>query len=142
MNQKNAETEHSISENQWETIARYDQVLEANVMKSLLISEGILAELADAHTISSFGLISQSLGGVRLQVPTHNAEEARSLLKDVAAGLIQLEDIESDDAPPIIEPAPEFLPPLMASRLGSLDGHIFWTTFPYFFALSKLAATQ
>jgi hypothetical protein len=129
MDQKIAGAENNPAENKWVTIARYDQIIEADVMKSLLTSEGIIAELADAHMVSSFGLISNSLGGIRLQVPEHSAEAAYSLLNDFAAGLIQLEDTESEE---IAVPVPESLPALWHPDWAAIMGLFFGPLFPIF----------
>jgi len=62
------------------TIGRYSTPYEANMAKSQLESAGILAFVADEHTIGMNWLYSNALGGVKVQVPESLASEAQELL--------------------------------------------------------------
>jgi hypothetical protein len=62
------------------TIARYSTPHEAQLAKSVLDAAGILAFVADEHTITMNWLYSNALGGVKLQVPASLASEAEAVL--------------------------------------------------------------
>ena len=63
------------------TIARYSFPYEAHIAKAKLESEGIVAFVADEHTINANWIYSDALGGVRLQVPAQNVERAVEMLE-------------------------------------------------------------
>lgn len=65
------------------TIATFPYSSEAQIVKGKLQSEGIQVYLADEYTIDSDPLISQAIGGVKIQVLTTQKEEAISILKDI-----------------------------------------------------------
>ncbi|UTW44641.1 DUF2007 domain-containing protein [bacterium SCSIO 12696] len=64
------------------TIARFDFPFQAQIAKSSLESAGIEAFVLDEHTINMNWLYSNAMGGVRLQVFTCQAEEAKALLSE------------------------------------------------------------
>lgn len=111
------------------TIARYDQIIEAGLIKSLLMSAGIPVQLADVHIGNTYGVISNALGGIRLQVPAHNAEEAQQLLEDYTAGRLQLEDTDATTTADVAKP-PEPMPTLWQPDWAAALGLIFSPLFP------------
>lgn len=62
------------------TIARYQNVSTANLAKNKLEMAGIASFLADAETINTDWLLSNALGGVKLQVEASDADRAREQL--------------------------------------------------------------
>jgi len=84
-----------------ETIYRTHSQAEAGVLFARLRAEGIPATLADVQTNNQLPI---TVGGVRLQVPSRHAGEARALLRDVQSGALAIAD-EEDAAPP--EPVAE-----------------------------------
>lgn len=68
------------SQSSWVTLQRYTYPHEAHPLKLRLESEGIRTFLADAHTIGVDPLLSIATGGVRLQVPIEQIEEAQAIM--------------------------------------------------------------
>ena len=64
------------------TIATYNTVAEAGLVRSLLEAEGIPAFLADEESMG-LNFIGFAIGGVKLQVLERDAERARSLLEPI-----------------------------------------------------------
>ncbi len=62
------------------TIATYDSVAEAGLVRSRLEAEGIPAFLADEESMG-LNFIGFAIGGVKLQVLERDAEHARILLE-------------------------------------------------------------
>ncbi len=62
------------------TIATYDTVAEAGLVRSRLEAEGIPAFLGDEESMG-LNFIGFAIGGVKLQVPERDAERARILLE-------------------------------------------------------------
>ena len=62
------------------TIARYRDIPEAIVARSVLESAGIQCMLRDENTIRMDWLWSNMIGGMRLQVPASDLDTARELL--------------------------------------------------------------
>ncbi len=66
------------------TVRVFTNVPEAHVACTALLAAGLEASLRDEHLVSMQWLYSNAVGGVKLQVPAEQAEEARALL-DTAA---------------------------------------------------------
>ena len=64
-----------------ETIARFRDVPAAQLAQSRLEADGIPASLLGVNHVGINWLISQAIGGIRLQVPAEDAEHARELLQ-------------------------------------------------------------
>lgn len=62
------------------TIARFSHPEEAYLASAKLESEGICSFMADKHTITADWLVSNAIGGVRLQVRESEAAEAKRIL--------------------------------------------------------------
>jgi len=65
------------------TVARFTTGLEAHILRGRLEAEGIPAFIADEHLINTYSLISNALGGVRVQVPQLFVENALKILADI-----------------------------------------------------------
>ena len=63
------------------TIARFRDVPAAQLAQSRLEADGIEASLLGVNHVSINWLVSQAIGGIRLQVPAEDAEHARELLQ-------------------------------------------------------------
>lgn len=61
-------------------IARFQGVVAASLAQNKLEEAGIPSFLADAETITTDWLLSNAMGGVKLQVSVHDAERAREVL--------------------------------------------------------------
>ena len=66
------------------TVATFETPFEAEVAKGRLESEGHTVFLADAETVTANWLYSNAVGGVRVQVPEPEADQARASLADSA----------------------------------------------------------
>ncbi len=69
--------------NEFETIAIFEFTSDAQILKAKLESEGIEVYLKDEHTLDADPLISNALGGVKLQVPSEKASKAFEIYKEV-----------------------------------------------------------
>jgi hypothetical protein len=64
------------------TIETFTSPWEAQLARACLEAEGIEAVIADEHFFRLYGALSNSLGGVRLQVRPESAERAVELLRE------------------------------------------------------------
>ncbi|MCU1284501.1 MAG: Ham1-like protein [Acidobacteriales bacterium] len=64
------------------TLWRFRDLSEAQLAKGKLEASGIECHLADENMVSMYWLYSNVIGGVRLQVPQHQAERALELLQE------------------------------------------------------------
>lgn len=80
-------------------LARFANVIEAQVLKDLLVVEGIPANLGDAHTVQSNGLWNNALGGIRVMVPAASLARARELMSQMQSGALAL-DADADPGLP------------------------------------------
>lgn len=72
-----------MEENEFYTIAAFDYTAEAQVMKGKFMSHGIEVFLKDEHTLDADPLISQAIGGVKLQVRGKDRDEAIALYNEL-----------------------------------------------------------
>ncbi|MDG5490491.1 DUF2007 domain-containing protein [Psychroserpens sp. SPM9] len=77
------------------TIARFQYTTEAQIIKGRLESEGIDVFLKDHLTIDTDPLVSNAIGGVKLQVLSKDALKAQHILSTVKAYTID------DDGNPV-----------------------------------------
>ncbi len=83
MNQTQAparSTNNKLADEKLVTIARFSHPEEAYLASAKLESEGIWSFLADEHTVTADWLVSNAIGGVRLQVKESEAADARQIL--------------------------------------------------------------
>jgi hypothetical protein len=64
------------------TVARYRDLPTAELARSRLEAEGIEAVLLDRNLVAQDWLVSNAIGGVRLQVPAEEAARAREILAE------------------------------------------------------------
>ncbi|PHR70729.1 MAG: hypothetical protein COA67_07955 [Lutibacter sp.] len=69
--------------NTFTTLAVFEYSTEANLIKSKLDSENIRTRLLDEKTIDSDPLISQAVGGVKLQVHNDDAQKALKIYNTI-----------------------------------------------------------
>ncbi len=91
----------------WITLGRYSLPFEAHLDRSRLESEGIDAFVADEYTVNMQWMLSNAIGGVRLQVQEDDLYRARQILAEDRSGLI--DDLpetgpaqEQDVNPPVL----------------------------------------
>ena len=77
---------------EFHTVAVFTLPSEVVVAKLLLETEGIPCQTKDELTVQSFNLISNAVGGVKLQVEQENIARARVLLVD--HGYVKEEKVE------------------------------------------------
>ena len=65
---------------------------EANILRSLLHSEGVAAELADAHLATAHHFLSAATGGVRILVPERSLARVREITAALQRGEYALDD--------------------------------------------------
>ncbi len=73
------------------TIAVFQYSSEALIIKGKLESENIRVFLADEYTVDTDPLVSNAIGGVKLQVNTAQVEKAKSIIKSIDASLLKEE---------------------------------------------------
>ena len=66
----------------WTTIARYGQLLDAQLARARLEAEGIEALIPDEHAVSLQSLYTDALGGARVQVLDADAARATAILNE------------------------------------------------------------
>jgi len=77
------------------TIARFDFLPQAEIVRGRLLAEGIDCRLADQHLVQTDWLYSIAVGGIKLQVEAKDAERAQAILnRDYSADL----DPETDES--------------------------------------------
>lgn len=65
------------------TIARFQYTSEAIITQGRLEAEGVKTFLADSITIETDPLISNAIGGVKLQVWKEDEEKAKAILEEI-----------------------------------------------------------
>jgi len=68
----------------WTTVDRFFHPTEAHIAAGKLESEGIPVFLLGINHASANWLLSNALGGIRLQVPANYVHDARELLEQIA----------------------------------------------------------
>ena len=67
------------------TIASFDYPADVQILKGKLESEGIPVFLRDENTLNSDPLISNAIGGVKLQVYSEDKEKALAIYNEIRA---------------------------------------------------------
>jgi len=70
------------------TIAVFQYSSEALIIKGKLESENIKVFLADEYTVDTDPLVSNAIGGVKLQVYTEYVETAKNIIRTIDASLL------------------------------------------------------
>ena len=76
--------EHETLEPIWTTVDRFFHPTDAHIAAGKLRSEGIPVFLLGINHASVNWLLSNALGGIRIQVPAQYVDEARKLLAEIA----------------------------------------------------------
>jgi hypothetical protein len=97
-----------VPDDQLVTVARYRDMPEAIVARSVLEAAGIDCLLRDENTVRMDWLWSNMIGGMRLQVTTENEAEARELLAQPMPASFP------------VDSGPDFVQPV-CPRCGSMD---------------------
>lgn len=88
------------------TIAAFNDVTEAHILKGRLEAEGILCFLGDEHIVGAQPFYSVAVGGVKLKVTEKDEEEARAILANIQGGTSEfIYNDELELAPPMQEHA-------------------------------------
>ncbi len=72
-------------EEKFSTIAAFDYPADVQIIKGRLESEGIPVFLKDENTLNSDPIISNAIGGVKLQVYTKDKERALKIYNEIRA---------------------------------------------------------
>lgn len=67
----------------FKTVANFQYSSEAQIIKGRLEAEGITVFLKDNYTIDTDPLVSNAIGGVKMQVKTEDASKALDVLKSI-----------------------------------------------------------
>lgn len=81
-----------MSNDSLKTITNYIDAIQAHIVKGKLNSEGIHASIAHEHHIWENWMISNAIGGVKIQVPESQVENAKKILADIDTGKFEIED--------------------------------------------------
>lgn len=71
--------------NTFKTIAVYQYSSEAQIIKGRLEADGIEVFLADTYTIDTDPLVSNAIGGVKLQVRSEEVIKAKHIIDEISA---------------------------------------------------------
>lgn len=89
------------------TIATFNELTEAHIMKGRLEAEGILCFLGDEHIVGAQPFYAVAVGGVKLKVTTQDAEEAFAIMAKIQGGTSEyLYNDDLEMAPPMQEHVP------------------------------------
>lgn len=77
---------------EWLTVARLNDAVEAQLLQGRLQADGIDAQLADQNHVQADPLIAIALGGVRVQVRRRDAAIAQAIIAAMASGDYALDD--------------------------------------------------
>ncbi|MFD3000729.1 DUF2007 domain-containing protein [Pontibacter toksunensis] len=86
------------------TIATFNELTEAHIMKGRLEAEGILCFLGDEHIVGAQPFYAVAVGGVKLKVTAQDAEEAFAIMAKIQGGTSEyLYNDDLEMAPPMQE---------------------------------------
>jgi hypothetical protein len=88
----------------WVTVARLVDPIGASVLRGCLEAAGIPAVISDANIVQTNALLTNAVGGVRVQVPAHYVESAKHAIEEYERGAYRLED--EDEKPSVASPRP------------------------------------
>jgi hypothetical protein len=82
---------------EWVTVASFSQPIEAHLARTKLESEGIPCVVGDENLVRVDWLLSNAVGGVKLKVPPHAADQAREVLRPRPHLVVLAQDDEPAD---------------------------------------------
>ena len=65
------------------TIATSYDIVEAEFLRNHLEDQGFRVFLADDHIIGVYGLLAGAFGGIKIRVPTNEAENAKEFVENL-----------------------------------------------------------
>lgn len=68
------------------TVASFNTAPEAHILRGRLEEEGLRVVVADEDTVNMAWHYAQAIGGVKVQVAPEDADRARAVIADLAAG--------------------------------------------------------
>jgi hypothetical protein len=80
------------------TVASYPDAIKAHLARGRLEAEGIPAMVADEHYVSANWMMSNAIGGVKVQVSARMVERAAQVLRELEAGEFELAEDGREDA--------------------------------------------
>ncbi len=75
----------------WVTIARLSTAIDAHILRICLEGDGIAAVVIDEHLVTANWLVSNAIGGVRVQVADTDYKQAKAIIDKFYAGEYDLE---------------------------------------------------
>ncbi|MEP6903659.1 MAG: DUF2007 domain-containing protein [Actinomycetota bacterium] len=80
------------------TVATSYDVVEAEFLRNHLEAEGFDVYLADENIVGAYNLLANAVGGIKIKVPSDDAEEAMAFVHDLQNAEIIGEEFEDIDA--------------------------------------------
>ncbi|MCX4030098.1 DUF2007 domain-containing protein [Endozoicomonas sp. SM1973] len=74
------------------TVGSYTDAIQAHLARGKLEAEGIFATVAHEHHIWADWMLSNALGGVKVQVHADQVEQAKQIVANLASGQYAIED--------------------------------------------------
>lgn len=106
------------------TVASFREPYKAHLAKGKLEAEGISAVVLDEHLVQIDWVLSQAIGGVKIQAPEENLDQARDILgADYIDELSAVEEAQ-------LEPTPDEVCPKCGSDQISLHRYSLWSLIP------------
>ncbi len=79
------------------TVATSNDIVEAEFLRNHLEAEGFEVYLADENIVGAFNLLVNAVGGIKIKVPSDEAEDALQFVYDLQNAEIIEEDFEDID---------------------------------------------
>jgi len=112
-----------------ETVASFREPYKAHLARGKLEAEGIHAVVLDEHLVRLDWVLSQAIGGVKVQVAIEQLEDARKILEgDHSYELAAIEGSSLTDSPLLACPR-------CGADLGSIRSYSLWSLIPSLFFL-------
>jgi len=80
------------------TIATSYDIVEAEFLRNHLEEEGFEVYLADENIVGAYNLLANAVGGIKIKVPSREAEDALAFVDDLRNAEIVEEEFEEFDA--------------------------------------------
>jgi hypothetical protein len=80
------------------TVATSYDIVEAEFLRNHLEDEGFEVYLADENIVGSYNLLANAVGGIKIRVPSREAEEAMRFVFDLRNSEIIEDDYEAADS--------------------------------------------
>lgn len=80
------------------TVATSYNIVEAEFLRNHLDAEGFEVYLADENIVGSYNLLANAVGGIKIRVPSREAQDAMRFVDDLRNAEIVEEDLEEIDS--------------------------------------------